>query len=416
MSGRSLAWVVAVTALGAVLGAGLWLGMQRRPAGSLLEAPASAFTVEDAPPGLLVKFDSAQIALRALRWIPPRQEGVLVVQAVTQSDRQLVTVFRPGAAPAEYPVPRPQGVAEGFWRFAALQDAFLAPDGALLMLFLPGDPGSAELALAMVAESGALEARWVHRGSYDRMAVALEADPAVFLYGGKGPVQRLPLAGAARRPVAKSIELPPEVPEVADLVPTRAGSFLAASRNGLSAYQGAQGWSHFPLPGNPGVPCTGSRPVLVRAGRRFWWQPCPGGLVQVGPDGATVADREPAFDPEDPLARDAHLLRLLGADAGGRLWFALATPAPEAEPKEDWATYADAGLDRIYRWNPDREALERLRWSEALAALKPPVATSAGLPALRPEGGRMLLDGARAGWWLPLAALPFQALPPVQAR
>lgn len=425
--------LVVLTTVMAALAAGLWLGMRRQPAGALLEEPAAAFTVEAAPPGQLVKFVATQIALRALRWIPPRQDGILVAQLQTQSDRQLLALFRTGAAPEEIPVARPQGVGEGFWRLAVLLDAYAGPGGTLLLLFRSGDPGSAEPSLAMAVDPGALEARWVHRGGYDRMAVGGEADPSVFLFGGKGPVQRLALGGTVRRPVAKDTELPAEVPQVEDLLPTGAGSFLVASRNGLSAFQGAKGWSHFPLPANPGVPCANPRPVLARASKRIWWQPAPGGLVQVGPDGVTVADREVAFPAEDPQARDAHLLNLLGADAAGRLWFALATPEPAAsapaasapaggEPAasapapsgDDWTAYAAQGLDRIYRWDPDRDSLERMAWSQAWAALKPPVAQAAATPTLRPQAGSVLVEGIRSGWWLPLSALPFQPL--AQAR
>ena len=306
------AGIAVLTIVLAGLGAGLWLGMRRQPAGALLEEPAAAFTLEAAAPGQLARFVATQIALRALRWLPPRQDGVLVVQAQTQSDRQLLALFRAGAAPVEIPVARPQGVGEGFWRFAVLQDALVGPDGILLLLFRPGDPGSAESSLAMALDPGALEARWVHRGAYDRMALGGEPDPAVFLFGGKGPVQRLALGGTVRRPAAKDIELPAEVPEVEDLLPTGAGSFLVASRNGLSAFQGAKGWSHFPPPAEQGVPCANARGVLTRAGKRIWWQPAPGLLVQVGPDGATVADREVPFPAEDPQARDARLLKLLG--------------------------------------------------------------------------------------------------------
>ena len=418
------AGIAVLTIVLAGLGAGLWLGMRRQPAGALLEEPAAAFTLEAAAPGQLARFVATQIALRALRWLPPRQDGVLVVQAQTQSDRQLLALFRAGAAPVEIPVARPQGVGEGFWRFAVLQDALVGPDGILLLLFRPGDPGSAESSLAMALDPGALEARWVHRGAYDRMALGGEPDPAVFLFGGKGPVQRLALGGTVRRPAAKDIELPAEVPEVEDLLPTGAGSFLVASRNGLSAFQGAKGWSHFPPPAEQGVPCANARGVLTRAGKRIWWQPAPGLLVQVGPDGATVADREVPFPAEDPQARDARLLKLLGADAAGRLWFGLATPAPAVPPpagsglvapaQDDWAAYAAQGLDRIYRWNPDRESLERLAWSEAWPALNPPAGLAAGVPALRPQAGSVLLEGTRAGWWLPLSALPFRAL--AQAR
>ncbi|BDU73342.1 hypothetical protein [Mesoterricola silvestris] len=392
-----------------LLAGGLYLGMRHQPSGSLLDEPANPFAVEPAQPGWRVKFVDSQIPLRALKWLPPRQAGILLAQVQTQSDRQQVAVFRDGASAGSFPVTRPQGVSEGFWRFAQLQDGWLAPDGAVVLLYRAGDAASSEPALAMALEAGAPEARWVHRGAYERMAVSGGPEPAVFLFGPKGPVQRLPLAGTARRPVAKDIELPPEVPELEDLLPTGPWTFLASSRNGLSAYLGTKGWTHFPAPEDRGVPCAGWRSALAHGGKRYWWQPAPGKIVQVAQDGTLVADRDvTGFAPEDALARDAKLLRLLGADASGRLWFGLATPAPQEAGLEDWPAYAAQGLGRVYRWNPDKETLERLLWSQAWASLNPPPEVALGAPVLHPGAGTMLLAGSRAGWWLPLESLPFR--------
>jgi hypothetical protein len=276
-----------------------------------------------------------------------------------------------------------------------------------VLLYKAGDPGSAEAALCFALEPGAREPRWVHRGFYDHMAVG--GDQAIFLWGAKGPIQRLPLTGAGRRPVARELPLPAELPEVEDLLPTGAWTFLASSRTGLSAHLGTKGWVHYPAPEGAAVPVAAWHSALAQAGRRIWWQPAPGHLVQVAQDGSLIADREvTGFAPEDPLARDAKLLRLLGADGAGRLWFALATPSPQpADAPEDWAAYTAQGLDRVYRWNPDKESLERLVWAQAWNALKPPPEMAAAAPALHPSSGTLLLEGNRAGWWLPLGALPF---------
>lgn len=392
-----------------LLAAGLYVGVRRQPSGSLLDEPANPFAIENAQPGWRVKFVDSQIPLRALKWLAPRQAGVLAAQVQTQNDRQQVAVFRDGAMAASFQVPRPQGVSEGFWRFAQLQDAWLAPDGAVVLLYKGADPAGTEPALAMAMDPSAPEARWVHRGFYDRMAVGGGTEQAVFLFGAKGPIQRLPLAGGTRRPIAKDIELPPEVPEVEDLLPTGAWTFLASSRTGLSAFLGTRGWRHFPAPEDKGVPCAGWRSSLAQAGKRYWWQPAPGKLVQVAQDGTLVADREvTGFAPEDPQARDAKLLRLLGADAKGCLWFGLAMPAPQEGGVDDWPGYAAQGLGRVYRWNPDKEGLERLLWSQAWASLNPPPEVALGAPVLNPAAGTMLLEGSRAGWWLPLGALPFK--------
>lgn len=449
--------VITAGILVALTGLGMWLGVRRQPAGSLLDEPYSSFTCEAAPPGWRVGLRDATLPLRAMKWLPPRQPGVLLVQVRTQSDRQEVGVFREGAAVEEFNVVRPQGVGEGFWRSAVLQDGFRAPEGTLVLLFESNDPASSEPSLAMALDPGTAEARWVHRGPYQRMAVGGAGDQmAVFLFGPVGPVQRLPLAGTVRRPVAKDIALPPEVPEVEDLLPTGAWTFLASTRKGLSAYLGAKGWTHYPAPEAPFVPCAPWRSSLAHSGKRTWWQPAPGHLVQVGPDGALVSDREVTGLADDPQALDAGLLRLLGADAAGCLWFDLASPAtpvplptsvPPSVPASvpatapatasssppaqaaspdpattgaartvatatpaDWTAYAALGLDRVYRWNPDTERLERFAWSQAWAGLTPPPGISAGVRLVHPEAATLLVEGGRAGWWLPLGSLPFKAL------
>jgi len=392
----------------AVLCAGAWWGTRHGPAGSLLDEPVSPFALEPAPPGWRVHLNDSSIPLRALRWLPPTQEGVLVAQLQTQSDRQQLAVFRDGGTVSALQVGRPQGVGEGFWRFARLQDAHVAANGTVVLLYTGGATAQ-EPSLAMAVDPASPDARWAHRGPYTRMAVSGGAEPTVFLYGGKGPVQRLALAGAGRRPVSKDLELPAEVPAAEDLLPTGASSFLVCSAVGLSSYAPAKGWTHFPLPADHGLACAGWHPSLAQSGKRIWWQPAPGKLVQVGPDGATVTDLEVmGFAADDPQARDAQLLQLLGAAPSGRLWFGLAAPQAAA----DWTAYAALGLDRIYRWNPVDETLERSSWY----ALKPPPDVPAGAPQLHPGAGSLLLEGARAGWWTPLKALPFAPVAGAQAR
>ena len=71
-------------------------------------------------------------------------------------------------------------------------------------------------------------------------------DAAVFLWGRTTPLQRMPLAlqkgekeGVAPvRPGLKPYELPAEVGEISDLLPTGAWTFLVAHARGLSAFNG----------------------------------------------------------------------------------------------------------------------------------------------------------------------------------
>lgn len=410
--------ILTVILLALALGAGF--ALRRRPSGTLLEGPAHAFALAPAAKGWRLSFNDAEIPLRGLRFLPPRQEGILVAQAQTQSDRQLVAVFRDGALAADFMVGRPQGAGEGFWRFARLQDAYALPDGTLLLLYRPGDPASTEPSLLLATDPRPGEAKWVHRGAFDRMAVWAGNDPSVLLYGGPGPIARLPLAGA-RRPTPRTIEVPAELGAIEDLAATGPATFLAAAPGTLWAFLGAKGWTSYPSPADPAVPCEGWRGSLAQAGRKVYWQPSPGRVVHVAQDGSLVADLEPTGMPgDDPQARDLRLARLLGADASGRLWFSLAQPLPQpAAPADapdgagDWAAYAAQGLDRIYRWSPEKGTLERFAWGQAWSVLAPPQGVQPAPPVLRPQAGACVLEGQGCAWWLPLSALPFQAL---QAR
>lgn len=406
------ALVVAAVVL-ALAGGGLALALRRAPAGTLLDEPASPFALEAAPPGWRAAFVDGRATLRAMRWLTPRQPGVLVAQAQTQSDRQLVTLLREGAAPVDLQVARPQGVGEGFWRLAKLEDARVQADGSVLLLYTAST--GAETSLLLCVAPGEAEARWTFRGAFDRMAAGASGAVA-FLYAAKGPVLRLPIAGSGKRPSPREIELPPEVAALDDLLATGPDSFLAAGPAGLASWQAGKDWTFHPGPEDRGLPCAGWRGTLARAGRAFWWQAAPGKVVEVARDGSAVEEREIAAGAEDPdLARDGRLLRLAGADPGGRLWFTLATPAvpAEADPEGAWAAYAARGLARVYRWEPAKGVLERMEWASAWTSLRPPQGVEPGAPRLDPASGALLLEGSGAAWWLPLGALPFS---PVQAR
>jgi hypothetical protein len=130
----------------------------------------------------------------------------------------------------------------------------------------------------------------------------------------------------------------------------------------------------------------------------------------------------------DPFAKDGALLRLLGGDAKGRLWFGLAAPSTPAEasaqegqeaspatanppvedPPESLSDYASKGIDRLYLWNPEDRVLKRLSWKAAFAAQQPPAGIGlTGIPEMHPESEGLLLRANSFAWWLPLDALSF---------
>jgi hypothetical protein len=429
-----------------LLGGGLWLSLRHQPSGSLLDDAPSPFLVEAGEPGRLITYKDPQVPLRALRWVGPLGNGLLAAQVLTQSDRQQVTFFRDGQALPTLQVPKPAVMGEGAWRVAVLSDVAVLPGGDAALLYTAPDTATADGVVVAVALASA-EVKWTHRGAFQRMALAEGTDPGLYLYGGKAPILRLSLAAAkAAGPgrvlpagVVKVLELPAEIAAVEALLPTGGSNFLASHDKGLSAFLGSKGWVHYPAPEDRGVACAGWRSTLVLAGRKRWWQAVPGRLTQIFPDGAPAADWLPeGFAEEDPFAPDARLLRLLGAEAGGALWFALAAPVaapapavsaavpappveeakgPEAATQPqgvDWAAYAAKGLDRIYRWDDAHKRLERCSWAEAQAALKVPagVGQLGTGSILRPEAASLLVEGNRCAWWLPLGALPLRAVQP----
>ncbi len=407
----------------ALLGGGLWWSLRRQPSAAPLDDPGSTFTVQASGPGQLITFQAAQIPLRSLHWLVTLPGGILAAQVLSQSDRQRVVLFRDGMRQDTLLVLKPVGVGDGFWRFAALREAALVADGTLLLLYQPGDPGSTELPLALALDVASQQVRWFIRGDFTRMAVTPGSE-AVYLFGGKGPIQRVALNQPSLHPAPTTIDLPPELQQVEALLPTGAASFLASHRNGLSCYRNAA-WTHFPAPEEPGVNCPDFHSGLARAGKDIWWQALPGQMVKVHPDGTPGLAWRGELPEADAFAKDARLLRLLGADPSGALWFALASPAPTATqqppanppdadvpPAEDWGAYAAAGLDRLYRWNPARKALERIALPSLWPTLNPPpgMAPPALGQGLVPAAGALLAEGARCAWWLPLGALRAQAM------
>jgi len=403
----------------ALLGCGLWWSLRRQPSAAPLDDQASAFTVQASGPGRLITFQAAQIPLRSLRWLAPLPGGIVAAQVLSQNDRQRVALFRDGLAQDTLLVLKPVGVSDGFWRFAALKEAAAAPGGTLLLLYQAGDQGSAEAPLALALDLASQQVRWFVRGDFSRLALTPGAD-AVYLYGGKGPIQRFALNQATVHPAPATIDLPAEIPQVDELLPTGGTGFLVSHRNGLSCYRAKEGWTHFPMPEARGVDCQNFRSGLARAGKDIWWQAVPGQLVKVRADGTAGLAWQGELPAEDAFAKDARLLRMLGADPAGNIWFALATPAPtaavaqpdppadaEAAPAEDWGAYAAAGLDRLYRWNPARKTLARISLPSLWPALHPPPGVLPPAPGqgMVPAAGALLAEGVRCAWWLPLQAL-----------
>ena len=310
--------IIAVAVL-LVLGAGgLWLSMRRAPGGALLPESSGPFQVAASGPGQLIKLQDPQVPLRTLHWVGPIPGGLLAAQMVTQSDRQQVVLFRNGLAANPLVVAKPLGLSEGFWRFAVLKEMLDLPGGDIALLYAPADAASTEPNVVIAVDAAHADTRWTHRGPFQHMLLAPGKDPQLFLVGTPGVIQRLPLGAASGgeagrsgpNAAARTVEVPPEVPGIDALLPTGGSGFLVSHGKGLSAFSGKAGWSHQPLPEQHGVTCADWRSTLVRAGRKLWWQPWPGTLVEVAADGTTRTQWEPEpLAEDDPIARDIALRR-----------------------------------------------------------------------------------------------------------
>ncbi len=438
-----------------------WLLVRRGPSGAPPPEPPATFRIEASGPGTLLQYANGQTPLRALRWLAPLPGGIQPVQILTQSDRQRLVLFQAGEVLASLAVPRPAGVREGFFNFAELRDAIVLPGDVAVLLYRPADASSGELPLIIAMDLATQSARWVHRAQSDRLALGGDSrNGSVFLLGPT-TVLRLPLPlqsgermnNTPYRPNPKPIDLAKEIKGPADLLPTGPRSFLLAHAGGLSSYSESKGWTHWPMPSGASLAFPDSPPRLAQ-GKGYWWQPIPGRILQIKADGTPVAsfDSE-ALAPAQPWAKDGALLRLRGADPSGNLWFSLATPSipasvatpeeltPETKegaapgdstekawkpegstssvaltPQDDWGLYCSQGLERVYRWNPERRTLHGGTLSELWGTLAPPLGLSrpSGLQDFRPESGHILVESGPTAWFLPLEALTWGPVSPTR--
>jgi hypothetical protein len=464
--------LVIAGALAVVAGAGLGWAVRRQPARASLADEADGFAVTASGAGRLIQFQDTRVPLRAFRWLPPQPGGVLVAQVLGQNDRQRVAWFRDGVEQGLLLVLKPVGVADGFWNFAALDAAVPAPDGTLVLAY-KAEPGTGADApegrnpLVLGLDPASQQVRWWYRGSFEHLALGAGPEPSLYLYAAKGPIARLALPkDPVQGPLApvEKIDLPADLAQVDALLPTAPGRLLVAHPGGLAAWRRGSGWTTGTVVGERGLPCKDWKAALASAGAEAWWQPAPGTLVRVRPDGRAGAPWHARLPEDDPFAPDAQLLRLLGTAPDGSVWFDLATPAPanpagpaapaaegapgaegwtpegrtpegrtpaapappganpdataeeDGEPGGDgpgfdWAAYAARGLDRVYRWRPGAKELERVALAQAWPGLNPPAAVPAPGPGLRPApaAGGLVAEGNRCAWWVPLAALPFHA-------
>ena len=451
------ALAVGAAALILALGSGAWWMARRTPGAPPQEESLEPFRAAAAGAGTLIDLQPPPTPLRSVRWAGPLPGGAAVAQVLSQTGRQQVVLFQQGEPGPAISVPEPPGTPNGFFSFADLVDAALAPGDALVLLYRSAsDPASPALVLA--CDLGTRQVRWSLRAPGEHLALSPD-HRSVFLFGASTPVGILDLAGrpGSSKSVSVSVDLPPGVASISSLLPLGRRAFLVAHGAGLSAWTDGA-WTHAQAPAPSPLGFPGGLGRVAGDAKGGWWQPEPGVLVPLGPGGKPGPARDlKALLPEN-ASMDANLLQLLGEEADGHLWFGLARPtlpapvaapapapmpalvptpaasplpeaadqvppapaaavpeAPAPEPaagqpsRADWMAHLDKGLDRLYLWKPGEARMKVVLLPEAWKRLAAPqgIPPLAGAPLgdLRPEAGFMLCGGPDRTWWLPLRAL-----------
>lgn len=424
--------LLGLAALGLSLGLGSFWLTRRTPGAPPQDEVQTLFRTEASGAGILVALQPPAVPLRTVRWVGPLPGGVAVAQVLTQTGQQRVVLFQNGQLGPTLTLPCPPGVSASFFQFADLVDAAVVPGVAVTLLYRGAHTAEPALVLAWDLHSDRM--KWAHRAKGAHLTLSPDR-LSLFLFG-EGSVSILDLAGAARASVLQ-VELPQEVGEVSGLLPTGSRSFLAAHAAGLSAWhQGS--WTHTKAPMPSPLGFGRNLGTLAGSAKSAWWQPEPGLLMPLDPKGVPGESRNLKALLPEAAALDADLLRLLGVDAAGAIWFGLARPTlplapapvqeaaqpvagepspepspsmPAAQPpapsRDQWEAHLKQGLDRVYRWKPGEETMTALAWAEAWKNLAPPAGfvPPTGDAGLRPEAGALTFGTPERLWWLPLRAL-----------
>ncbi len=433
---RALPWFFALLILcaGAI---GLYtLGKrQRGQAPTTGPATAALFTASPAGAGALFQLHAAaDQPLRSVRFLPTLGDGEVLAQVLTQTGDQLIGQFNNGSFEGTLRLQIPNDAPQAFFRFAALEDAAVLPDRTLLLLYTDGTGGGSAPWLLAIAPGGST--RWALKGTGTHIAV--EPGGKSCLLWDAANLGRVTWTGSSS---FKALPLPDGVSVLDAVLPLSGGRMMLTHPGGLALLSGGA-WTLTPLPDPGALSFPGSLGVLAPMGDAVYWQPRPGQLSKVAADGTLALVDLTQLAVPSGHERDLALLRLVGTDPHGRLWFRLATPdltvaphaviadapsaavaataaltgsspvsapetpSPEAAAPFDpapWMDYLKGGLDRVYVWDPKGSALTLVDWKARWAALGAPSDFTLPLPRnLQPTGGALLLDLDTRAWWLPL--------------
>lgn len=426
-------------ALAIALGSGGWWLARRNPGAPPQEEILEPFKVSAAGAGQLIDLQPPSVPLRSVRWTSPLSGDAAVAQILTQTGRQQVVLFVQGKPGPAFSLPALAGGSNTFFQFADLVDAALVPDDSLVLLYRsPEDAASPALIVAW--DLRAQEVRWSRRAPGGHLALSPDRR-SVFLFGAGTAVSILDLANRANshEPASTTVELAPEVKRISNLIPIGPRSFLVAHDSGLSAWRNGA-WTHVQAPPSSPLGFAPGLGMVTGHAKVNWWQPEPGVLIPLGPDGKAGEPRNLKALLPEASSLDADLLHLLGEEADGHLWFGLARPTlpapapvpapamvpvpgasdpalpePVASPpppaiqpsREALEAHLNKGLDRLYRWKPGEDHMKVVVLAEAWKRLTPPpgIAGPPGEGSLRPEAGALLCGSPDRMWWLPLQTL-----------
>lgn len=433
---RALPWILTLLVVGAAA-VGLYTLARRERGQAPTTGPITGalFTASPAGAGALFQLHAAaDQPLRGVRFLPALPDGEVLAQVLTQTGDQLVGRFSEGKFVGTSRLQVPDDAPQAFFRFANLEDATVLSDHTLLLLYTDGTGGGSAPWLVAMSPDGAT--RWSVKGTGTH--IALEPSGKSCLLWDAANLGRVTWTGAAS---FKSLPLPDGVSVLDAVLPLAGGRMMLTHPGGLAVLTGGA-WTLTPLPDPNDLSFPGSLGVLAAAGDAVYWQPRPGQLAKAEPDGTISPIQLSQLAAPADRVKDLDLLRLVGADTRGRLWFRLATPdltvaphavvpvvaeppspalaaaaaltsssaAPTPEPEAPapfdpapWMDYLKGGLDRVYVWDPKANALTLIDWKARWAALGAPSDFTLPLPrSLQPQGGALLLDLDTRAWWLPL--------------
>ncbi len=421
--------LIAVTALGV---SGIAVAVRlNQSAGSI--HPLTPCTLEARGVGFLLTYRSGEIPIRNCSWAVSESPTLRYLHVITQNDHHFLYQVHESGTVQSSPILMPGDLPPSFIRTAVLKRTLPLPDGSLLLhLVSETQKERPSLLIRTASQSGAV--LWYQRfpGTSSTISTG-SGDKEWVLFGGSTALTHISgwnRGAALSAPAVRSIDPPAQAGEALDARALPDGSVIFSHTKGLSAWIPDRGWQEVlptPVPVSTTPRTLGA---LAYLGGRILWQPLPGTLYAVSrtAEAFSCIALDLPMTPQN-LALDRSMLRLLGNDPEGALWFDLQAPpqipqAPTAAPAdgqeptgwkdeqrqpapddEAWKAHLARPLDRIYWWAEGTSELKQLSWAEAQQALGQPLESRSTGLNLQPSQGIASSQEANPSWWVSLARL-----------